>query len=176
MEVVPRLIQCVPAGEEELQCLLEGAADYRELVTGSPPPPGAARIKMSSAPKGLAPGDRYFLALDAGGATIGYADLLRRFPELNTAVIVDLVLLPGYRGCGLGRLGYMAVERLIAGWAECSLIRLGVLGVNATAIGFWRRMGFTPTGECFNEQVGSVETDVTVLTKPLREVGVSFGD
>lgn len=168
IEVRLRRLDPGPSGEAELQRLVEAASDYKARVRGSIPSPGTARTIMASGPDGLAPGDRYFLALDVGGEAIGWADLLRRFPSPDTAVIVDLVLVPPHRGHGLGRRCYLAVERLILGWEECSLIRLGVLGVNSSATGFWCKMGFLPTGERFPQTIGRIGTDVTVFAKPIR--------
>lgn len=85
-----------------------------------------------------------FVAVDAAELVIGYIDV--EFQDWNRRLIIrQLAVTPALRGRGIGRslLG-LAVEH----GRECRArtLWLEVTNVNAPAIGFYRRMGFTCCG------------------------------
>ncbi len=153
-----------------LQSILERAADHRILTTGLPLEAHAAEDMISFNDYPVKPKERYLIGLEIGLSPIGYAWILRGFPKMGTTVIVDLILVPDYRGKGFGRRCYDAIERLILQWEECTRIRIGVLGVNSRVVPFWRKMGFIATGERFNEAHGSIKTETIVFEKIISRI------
>jgi RimJ/RimL family protein N-acetyltransferase len=86
--------------------------------------------------------DARFAILERGGATIGRT-VLHETPE--AATIVDMALMPGSRGDGMGS----AVMAGIVAWigARCPVIRCMILFDNAASLGMCRRAGFVAIGE-----------------------------
>jgi len=162
-----RRLMDTPEDRSQLQWLLECSADYHILATGLPPGPHAAQEMMAIADHKIKPRERHLIGIEFESMLIGYADILRGFPVGDTSVIVDFVIISNYRGRGLGRRCYEAIEKLISQWDECIRIRIGVLAVNSRALPFWQKMGFIATDECFTETVGRIVTEVMVFRKEI---------
>jgi ribosomal protein S18 acetylase RimI-like enzyme len=86
-----------------------------------------------------------YLALEDGEACGIAAGLLDK-QDSTQAHLVSMWIAPTHRGGGIGRRLVMAV----LDWAasqHADTLRLMVVSNNAPAIGFYRRLGFAPTGE-----------------------------
>ena len=160
-----RLLKPTAGDRKKLQRILEGAADYHWLTTGTLPDEEAANSFLAACPRGKELSDKFVFGITLGRRLIGCVDVIRAFPADDTAVINDFILLPDYRRRGLGRRSYEKVEGIIRSWAGCSRIRIGVLGVNSQVLPFWESVGFRRTGERFPEKIGRITTDVIVLEK-----------
>ncbi len=133
--------------EDVLQALLESDPDYTVRVTGYPPGPSDALSLLMMRPESVPESHKVVLGLFDGDELVAVVDLLRGYPE-PSFVFVGLLLVHGSRqGRGVGAAAMAAVERYAGQWPEARRFRLAVVDTNAAVLGFWRRMGFEPTGE-----------------------------
>lgn len=115
------------------------------------------------------PGHRFFV-VDDGGRAVGFAHLV--LDEPNTAVVArrpallaEIYLDRAQQGRGLGAaLMQRAVDA--ARDAGCDVLWLGVWELNAPAIGFYRRWGFSEVGDV-PFQFGSAQQRDLVMTLAL---------
>jgi GNAT superfamily N-acetyltransferase len=118
--------------------LIDALADYERL----PRPDPAARERLLSDAFGAEPRFEAYLArLD--GAAVGYAivfETYSSFLALPTLYLEDLFVLSKHRGRGLGRALFLhcAREALHRG---CGRMEWSVLDWNASALGFYERLG-----------------------------------
>lgn len=133
--------------EDDLQDLLESDPDYTVRVTGYPPGPSDALGLLMMRPDSVPESHKVVLGLFDGDELVAAVDLLRGYPAPEY-VFIGLVLVQGPRqGSGVGAAAMAAVERYAGRWPEARRFRLAVVDTNAGVLGFWRRMGFEPTGE-----------------------------
>jgi RimJ/RimL family protein N-acetyltransferase len=133
--------------EDELQALLESDPDYTVRVTGYPPGPSDALSLLMVRPESVPESHKVVLGVFDGAELVAVVDLLRGYPE-PSCVFIGLLLVHGARqGSGVGAAAMAAVERYAAQWPEARRFRLAVVDTNAAVLGFWRRIGFEPTGE-----------------------------
>jgi RimJ/RimL family protein N-acetyltransferase len=136
------------AGDEDaLQALLESDADYSVRVTGYPPGPSDALSLLMVRPETVPESHKVVLGVFEGAELVAVVDLLRGYPGPEF-VFIGLLLVQGPRqGSGVGTAAMAAVEGYAVHWPEARRFRLAVVDTNAAVLGFWRRMGFEPTGE-----------------------------
>lgn len=149
-----------------LQRVLEDAPRYVERVTGAPPGSADAQSTYTVLPEGKGYDDKFVYGIYEGDEMIGCADVIRGWQRPDTAHIGLLLIAEPYQRRGHGRAAYQAIEREIAGWGA-KRVRIGVVGTNEDVLPFWRKLGFTPTGEVKPYRYGPVESHVTILEKPL---------
>ncbi len=154
-------------GEEDaatIQALLEKAGDYTLMVDGRPPSPDGYREILTDLPPGKTPDDKLAMGIyENGTALIGLLDAVRNYPEPGIWWIGQLLVDPTRRGQGLGEAIYHSFET----WAaQCGAvgIGLGVVQVNARALRFWQRLGFT-TLEEKREKIGTLEHTVLCMRR-----------
>ncbi|MBI1796147.1 MAG: GNAT family N-acetyltransferase [Candidatus Eisenbacteria bacterium] len=122
--------------------LLNGLAEYErwtEYVTGT-------REELGDALFGAAPAAECIVA-ESAGAIVGYAIVYPTFSSFRVRRMLwleDLFVVAEARGTGAGRLLLAAVARR-ALERGCFRVDWLVLDWNEQAIGFYRRMGATPT-------------------------------
>ncbi len=155
-----------PAEMAALQCVLESAPAYFQSVTGALPSHAEAQSTFTALPPGKTYGDKFVWGLYSGDAMIGCADVIRGYPVRESAVIGLLLLAEDWQRRGLGRAFAALVERRIASWPEIARLRIGVVASNGGALAFWRKQGFSETGEVKPAHSGFVR-EVIVLDKPL---------
>jgi len=149
-----------------LQRVLEAAPEYFEIATGGPPGAAEAVSTFTALPDGKTYDDKLVLGLYEGDEMIGCADVIRGYPVASKAVIGLLLLAETHQRRGLGSRFAADVEREIAHFPEITTVRIGVLPANTSAVRFWRKLGFSKTGEV--KRAGPQFTsDVVVLEKPL---------
>ena len=136
------------AGDEDaLQVLLESEPDYAVRVTGYPPGPSDALSLLMVRPESVPESRKVVLGVFDGEDLVGVVDLLRGYPAPEFVFIGLLLVHRAHQGSGVGAAAMAAVERYAGQWPEARRFRLAVADTNAPVLGFWRRMGFEPTGE-----------------------------
>jgi diamine N-acetyltransferase len=150
-----------------LQGVLEAAPGYSIVVTGGPAGEDAARALVDDRPPDRADVDKSVFGIWRGDEIVGCADVLRGYPEPGTAFIGLLLLKERWQGIGLGADAYGALQSRLREW-KCWKARLAVVETNRQALGFWRAMGFVPTGERPEYSGGRVRSHLVVMEKNLR--------
>jgi RimJ/RimL family protein N-acetyltransferase len=148
-----------------LQCVLEAAPDYFQLVTGAPPGGAEAQSTFTALPPDKTYADKFVWGLYEGDAMIGCSDVIRGYPVREKAVIGLLLLAQAWQHRGLGRAFAALVEQAVAAWPEIQRLRIGVVASNEGALAFWRKLGYLETGEV--KQNSEFVREVIVLEKPL---------
>ena len=155
----------------ELQRVHEASADFLHLISGLPPSAADVDGFFKDLPPGKGYDDKFCLGVYAASADgermIGCADLIRGFPDPQTAYIGLLLLEPAARGHGFGGAAFEALEAQARAWPGTQSLRLGVVATTPAAQAFWTRMGFAPTGVVKPHQLGVVESTVAVYAKQL---------
>jgi RimJ/RimL family protein N-acetyltransferase len=113
-----------------------------------PVEPNSAETLFNDHPEGYDISSKrvYGIYLADDRQLIGVVDLLFYYPDSNSACIGLFMLDPDYRNCGLGKEAYFMVEKEILKNSMMK-IRLGVLEGNMQGFYFWKKMGFSLTGE-----------------------------
>ena len=86
-----------------------------------------------------------YLAVGDGGEDVGMAAGVLNEADATLAHLISMWVAPTHRGRGVGRL----VVAAVADWARSRggrTLRLDVTSANGTALAFYGRLGFEPTG------------------------------
>jgi ribosomal protein S18 acetylase RimI-like enzyme len=166
------------AGDPEelaaLQRVMESDEDYFLRVTGHPPGPADAQSTLMFVPDGRSPEDKAPFGVWADDELVGILDLLLRYPDDETLYIGLLLIDRGRQGQGIGTAAYQALEReLLPRWPWVRRLRLSVVRTNDQVLGFWRRLGFTETGEVRPWRYDKLESESILMDKvsPVRGGG-----
>jgi GNAT superfamily N-acetyltransferase len=162
-----RLLDGDPAVMSELQRVLEDAPAYAELVTGAPPGQADAQSTFSVLPPDKSYDDKFVFGVYRDARMIGCIDLIRGFPQPQTAHLGLLLIAESQQRRGHGTAAYHAVEDTIRRWGTCTEVRIGVVRTNAGVLPFWSRLGFVPTGEVKPYRYANVVSETVILVKPL---------
>jgi RimJ/RimL family protein N-acetyltransferase len=162
-----KLFQGGPCEITALQRVLEEAPQYTYRLTGRLPEPGDAQNLFDSCPAGKTRADKFVFAISFNGHIIGCADVVRGYPEQDTAMIGLLLLSEQHHRQGTGRTAYTRLEAIIRSWGQCHKIRIGVVRTNEAVLPFWQKLGFVPTGERKPYRYEQVESETIVLEKVL---------
>jgi RimJ/RimL family protein N-acetyltransferase len=153
--------------EAVLQALLESDPDYTVRVTGYPPGPSDALSLLMVRPESVPESDKVVLGIFDDAELVAVVDLLHGYPE-PSFVFIGLLLVHGSRqGSGVGAAAMAAVERYAGQWPEVRRFRLAVVDTNAAVLGFWRRMGFEPTGETRQYRYDHLESTTRLYERDL---------
>jgi ribosomal protein S18 acetylase RimI-like enzyme len=151
-----------------LQRIMESDVGFALRVTGHPPGPADAQSTLMFVPEGSSPDDKAPFGVWVGDELVGILDLLLRYPDEETAYIGLLLIDHARQGQGLGTAAYLALEReILARWPWVRRLRLSVVRTNDQVLGFWRRMGFTETGEVRPWRYDKLESESILMDKPL---------
>jgi RimJ/RimL family protein N-acetyltransferase len=103
-----------------------------------------------------------------GDELVGILDLLLRYPDDQT-VDPGLLLIDGaHQGRASGTAAFQALERdLLPRWSWARRLRLSVDRTNDQTLGFWRRLGFTETGEVRPCRYDKLESESILMDKPI---------
>jgi uncharacterized protein len=149
-----------------LQRVMESDEDYALRVTGHPPGPADAQSTLMFVPEGSSPDDKVPLGVWADGELVGLLDLLLRYPDDETVYLGLLLIERGHQGRGIGRATLGALDREVAArWPWARRLRLSVVRTNDNVLGFWRRMGFTETGELRPWRYDKLESEAILMDK-----------
>jgi len=167
-----RLITGTPDQMAELQRVLEAAPGYAMRATGLPVGAADAQSTVTMLPDGKGYDDKFVFGIhrgdDSDAPMVGCIDVVRGWPDHETAMLGLLIVDERLHGQGIGRAAYRRLEAFVATWPEIRRVRIGVLDLNAhVAMPFWLRMGFLPNGETKPHRYAQVEGTIAVLVKPL---------
>ena len=123
------------------------AADYNLLVEGVAPTAWHIDDFFTSLPPGMHAADKFTVGFYADDRIKGIAEVVRGWNAPHKAIIGLLLLTPASRGRGLGQNAVEAIEAMAQTWPGVDTLRIAVIDNNDAAFVFWRRMGFTETGE-----------------------------
>jgi len=98
---------------------------------------------------------------------VGMADVVRGYPDETSAILGLLLIRESYQRSHFGNEAYVVIEKLIKSWPEIKKIRLSIVENNATVMPFWKKMGFTETGEQKAYQSGAIHSHTIVMEKVL---------
>jgi ribosomal protein S18 acetylase RimI-like enzyme len=151
-----------------LQRIFESDEDFAVRVTGHPPGPADAQSTLMFVPEGKSPDDKAVFGVWAGDELVGILDLLLRYPDDETLYLGLLLIDRDRQGQGIGAAACQALERdLLPRWPWVRRLRLGVVRTNDQVLGFWRRLGFTETGEVRPWRYDKLESEVVLMDKPV---------
>jgi len=153
----------------ELQRVLEDAPTYAERVTGAPPGKADAQSTFSILPPDKSYDDKFVFGVYDDGQMIGCVDLIRGFPQPQTAHLGLLLIAESHQRRGHGKAAYRAVEDIVRSWGACTQVRIGVVRTNAEVLQFWHALGFVATGEVKPYRYASVVSETVILIKPLDD-------
>jgi ribosomal protein S18 acetylase RimI-like enzyme len=118
-------------------------------------------------PEGRSPDDKVAFGVWADGALVGILDLLLRCPDDETLYIGLLQIDHARQGRGIGKAACGALEAEVrARWPWVRRLRLSVVRTNDQVLGFWRRMGFTETGEVRPWRYDKLRSEAILMDKP----------
>ena len=149
-----------------LQRIFESDEDFALRVTGHPPGPADAQSTLMFVPEGSSPDDKAPFGVWAGDELVGVLDLLLRYPDDETVYLGLLLIDRDRQGQGIGAAACQALERdLLPRWPWVRRLRLSVVRTNEQVLGFWRRMGFTETGEVRPWRYDKLESESILMDK-----------
>lgn len=134
-----RLTSANPSHISWLEEIVLASPAYSWLTEGKAPDPADALEILRVCPPGIGEDDKFVLAVLEGEERLGCVDLVRGYPDEQTAYLGLLLLKEPHQGHGselLRRLTAMATS-----WG-CTAMRLGVIETNLPALHFWSKHGF----------------------------------
>jgi GNAT superfamily N-acetyltransferase len=137
-------------------------------VTGAPPGAAGAQSLFTILPEGRSYEDKFVFGIFLDGRMLGCIDIIRGYPAGNTATLGLLLVAEQYQRTGMGRLAYAELEQLIRAWNSCDRVSLGVVMTNSDVIAFWRKLGFSETGEMRVYEYGPVHSRMVIMEKSLH--------
>jgi ribosomal protein S18 acetylase RimI-like enzyme len=149
-----------------LQRVMESDEDYALRITGHPPGPADAQSTLMFVPEGTFPDDKAPFGVWLGDELVGILDLLLRYPDVQTVYLGLLLIDRAHQGRGVGTAAFQALERdLLPRWPWARRLRLSVVRTNDQTLGFWRRLGFTETGELRPWRYDKLESESILMDK-----------
>ena len=142
-----RHLTASPAHRRDVEAVIMAAADYNLLIEGVAPSALHVDDFFVSLPPGSHPSDKFTLGFYVSNGIVGIAEVVRGWNAPHKAIIGLLLLTPAARGGGRGRFALDAIETLARSWTGVTTLRIAVIDNNSAAFAFWRRMGFSETGE-----------------------------
>jgi ribosomal protein S18 acetylase RimI-like enzyme len=151
-----------------LQRVMESDEGYFLRVTGHPPGPADAQGTLMYLPAGSAPDDKAPFGVWRDDELVGLLDLLLRYPDDETVYLGLLLIDRAHQGQGIGTAAVRALEReLLPRWPWARRLRLSVVRSNDQTLDFWRRLGFTETGEVRPWRYDKLESESILMDKVL---------
>jgi RimJ/RimL family protein N-acetyltransferase len=166
--VTLRQLAGTPDDATIVQGIYDAAPTYARTTTGEPSRPGAAQRTFEMLPEGCALTTKHMFLILRGNEPVGFADVIREFPDTDSAYIGLFLIAEACHGRGVGRSAYRQLESLIECWPGMRRIELSVLAVNEPAFGFWAAMGFAPTGKRSPYKERLVRSEHVFFAKTLR--------
>jgi RimJ/RimL family protein N-acetyltransferase len=160
-----RLQKLDPTWIPKLQNLLEAAPQYNLKVEGRQPTPTAAEDTLNSGPPNFDFQNKHTFGFFRNDLLIGCVDIANGYPEKEIAYLGLLLIDESLQGLGLGTRAFHLVEAECAKW-QVRKIRLSVAESNDVT-GFWRKVGFVPTGRILNSHQKEIISQVIEMEKPL---------
>ena len=151
-----------------LQRVMESDEGFALRVTGHPPGSADAQSTLMFVPEGKSPDDKVAFGVWVDDELVGLLDLLLRYPDEETVYVGLLQIDHDRQGRGVGAAACRALDREVAArWPWARRLRLSVVRTNDQVLGFWRRMGFTETGEVRPWRYDKLESEVVLMDRPV---------
>lgn len=147
---------------------MESAPAYWQIISGRVIEATGAVGAFEALPEGKTFEDKYVFGVFCEERMVGCVDLIRGFPNPDTAMLGLLLISETHQGRGVGKASYEAVERFVRSWGEIRKVRIGVVAVNTAAMPFWRSLGFVETGVRRPYEDNSVVSENIVFEKCLE--------
>ncbi|WP_128291132.1 GNAT family N-acetyltransferase [Afifella aestuarii] len=155
-----------PDNMGDAEAVFEELGTYSTHVDGCPRRPEAAYDFATELPPGRDARHKHAFVAYRDDLPIGLLDIVEGYPAPSIAFIGLLAVKERLHGKGIGRQLYTEAERLARQTLRARTIRLAVVEANPV-MGFWRKMGFEPTGEVKPYLGQNVRSRVILLEKPL---------
>ena len=152
----------------DLQEVLEGAPRYSLKVSGQVQPSTASEEVFVAIPEGFDVTKKIVIGVKQDTELIGVIDILRGFPNEETAMLGLLLLKEKKQGQGLGKRTFEELLTYVSSWSEIHKIRISVVKSNDEVLIFWKKLGFIETGVNHPYENGSVISESIVLEKILN--------
>jgi GNAT superfamily N-acetyltransferase len=134
-----------------LQRVTESDEGFALRVTGHPPGSADARSTLMFVPEGKSPDDKVAFGVWVDDQLVGLLQIDH-----------------DRQGQGIGAAARQALDREVAArWPWARRLRLSVVRTNDQVLGFWRRMGFTETGEVRPWRYHKLESEVLLMDRPV---------
>lgn len=166
---VAAAISLVPVALDDLsdvEIIFDDLDGYSFHVDGVSRRDGAACEFATALPPGYEPQHKHSFVAQANGLSIGLLDVLDGYPSSGTAFIGLLAVRESAQGSGFGRALFQEVERFARDELKATIIRLAVIEANPV-IGFWKKMGFRPTGEVKPHEKEAVTSRAVLMEKEI---------
>ncbi|MEH8202814.1 GNAT family N-acetyltransferase [Aeromonas veronii] len=158
------LRRLVASDAPALQRLLELAPAYQAAVSNEPLSTHAAEEELVACPPDLPISAKHLIGRWEEGELTAVIDLLRGYPNPDTAYLGLLLVGEPWQGAGRGQALYLHACTLARSWGATRL-RLSVIASNEAALAFWQRRGFT---ECYRREVPGYRAEAIVLERSLE--------
>jgi hypothetical protein len=152
---------------KEVLAIFEKSPKYFEAVDGAAPTLATVEYYIKNEPTVV--GAKYrkdFLLIQQDGIAIGAAELHHAHPEEGISYIALLLLTESHLGRYLGKRSYELIEDYCRRAQSTKKIRLGISAENDVT-GFWRKMGFEPSGHTYAYKGEHITTQVVEFEKIL---------
>lgn len=146
--------------------LLDDLQQYSMNVDGVAKMADGARHFLTATPPGYDAALKYVYTVKSKARSVGLVDIIKDFPRKGVAFIGLLAIAETYQGQGFGRAALKAVESIARSELGAERIRLAVVATNPVE-GFWKKMGFTPTGEKRPYSGELIDSTVKLMEKHL---------
>lgn len=150
----------------DIEAVFDDLRAYPHRVDGTGGRADAAHEFVAARPPGCDPRDKHAFVAHRNGIPIGLLDLIGDHPRPGTAFVGLLAVRESQHGAGLGRALYARAEAIMRFRLKARTARLAVVETNPVS-GFWRRMGFGPTGEVSPYAGEAVRSRAILMEKPL---------
>lgn len=151
----------------DIGAVFDDLRDYSRRVDGTDRRGHAVHDFVTARPPGCGPRDKHALVAYRHGVPTGLLDLIGDHPQPGTAFIGLLAVRESAHGAGLGRALYARAEHVMRFHLRARTARLAVVEANPVS-GFWRTMGFGPTGEVRPYEGEAVRSRAILMEKALR--------
>ncbi len=128
-------------GDKALHKVLERCSSYFLLHEEKFPTPETLREIVEKVPEGWKAEDKLVFKVMDNEEEIGLVDILKNYPDPDIWMISLLLIIPEYRGCGVGGSVHEEIKR-IAQNSGIKNLRIGVLEENFRGRQFWIGLGY----------------------------------
>lgn len=168
MQNQPLSLSPVGAGDlVDVEAVLDDLRSYSIHVDGVGRRPDAAIQFATARPPGARLEDKHPFVAREIGRPVGLLDIINRYPSSGTVFIGLLAVRESLQGRGLGRALYYEAENFIRNDLAANDISLAVVEANPVS-GFWKRMGFVPTGVVKPYEGQAIVSRSIIMAKSLR--------
>ncbi len=168
MDGTVRLVEmreATPAAHADVARVMDECADYYRSVQGRAADPREVDDFFRFSVPGIPPEDVRAYGLYAPAGIVGLASIVLGWKRPGQSMIGLLAVSQRRRGKGYARAGYEALEALARDSPHGRSLRIGIVETNASAFGFWHRLGFRETGE--RRRLDEFIAEVVILEKEL---------